>query len=1423
MAEGPPYATLAEVQAWLATLAAGSEVQLSSSLFDAPLVNALFALLPDADPLTLAVTSVDATAATLAGTATVLGEAGTAATFAFTQPEAALLCQLTLALPASVEWSLLDGFHVVFTALTARLTPNEPLGVVGLSFAATVRTSTTPPLAVPVSLTVPSFDGDWTLAAGNVAVGGLTAEGLQALAGNADLLAIFPADLADLSRFSLTGFEMAFDPGANTCSFIALEIEYGARWRFFGDAFTVQDMVLGCEVLEPFGDAPVVQATLYAQMQIEGGPAFQVGGQFPDAAVFARLVPDTPLDVGRVFAFLHLPLPAGFPAVEITTLSFTLFAGSGAYNFQVVIGKPVPILGGVSLDGFSFDMGATYDPDTQAFTGYGALSARFAVGSTLLSLGGSYVQGGGVRLTGKALDLPIGDLLAAVAADFGVQDVPAPLGDLVLETLTATVDTGAGSFDFVCQGTTAVADVVVSFTPTLHLRCDPATKTFTGEFGGTLVLQLPPGEGGPRDLVFTVTFGRTATDNSITATWNDVGGELDFRDIAAVFGFALPTLPSALDLALTSAAFAYDFATGALAFGAASKSYGNAAFVSLPVDGRREYFFLLGTGRSFSLSDLPLLGDALARAEDVAVGPFSVVVASLSPVAAEVAAQVNAQITRLRGSYPMLPAGGVTGRVLVDAPIAFGAQRLPLAIPLGGPQPPLSTGPPRGGGVETTTTPDGTTWFTVQRSFGPLRIQRIGARYERQTLWFEIDASLGFGPLSLTLMGLGIGSPLDTFEPAFALEGLGVAYSQPPLAVSGALLDLSPPGGALLVFAGTVTVSTGKLTLEALAYYGNASGFPSLFVFVDAAYPLGGPPAFFVTGMAAGFGYNSAINLPPVEQVPSFPFLAAQPASTDPQPGIFGSSPGAESALRTLTDAAPPWVAPTAGSLWIAAGVTFTSFRLVQSQALLVVQMGEELAISLVGTSRAQFPQGGSRTYADLELNLEARLLPARGVFSVQAVLSPASFLLDPACVLTGGFAFFVWFGDNPHAGDFVLTVGGYHPAFTPPDHYPQVAPVGFSWNLDSSINLSGAAYFALTPSVLMAGGRLNVTYQAGNLRAWLNAHADAIVRWRPFWFDVQVGVTVGASYRLDLLFTTVTLSVELGCTLEVWGPPTGGVVTVDWYIISFSIPFGRPRSPEAVASSWADVQAMLPGTGTPEIPDVLSLSAVAGLAGTFEQDGVEWWLVRGSAFECATATPVPASLLTVGETARFTADPFHVHPLGWSGVTATHAVAVSDQSGGDVSAAFTATPSRPGLPASLWGSPPQAGGTPQVPPTDGQLVKDRLAGVTLQVNAPALGRACGPVDVARNLAFDDLGLGGALLPVSASAPTGTVPVNGLTTVSVIASPTEGIASPAAVRARADLYAALDRLGDAPGADGDLSRFAATLGGALAAQPLLVA
>ena len=204
--------------------------------------------------------------------------------------------------------------------------------------------------------------------------------------------------------------------------------------------------------------------------------------------------------------------------------------------------------------------------------------------------------------------------------------------------------------------------------------------------------------------------------------------------------------------------------------------------------------------------------------------------------------------------------------------------------------------------------------------------------------------------------------------------------------------------------------------------------------------------------------------------------------------------------------------------------------------------------INVLGLSTLRQTEGKAIVYA--QLAILASLKPSDGVLKVEARLTPNSWILDPGCRLTGGFAFYTWFA-GPHAGDFVVCLGGYHPAFKIPDHYPTVPRLGFNWPL-GSVTVKGETYFALTPSCVMAGGRLEVTYQSGDARAWLTATTDFLISWEPFHYDIQVAVSIGASYKTHGIIE-VAFQTELSAQVHIWGPSLRGEVRLDWSVISFT------------------------------------------------------------------------------------------------------------------------------------------------------------------------------------------------------------------------------------------------------------------------------
>ncbi|HST60255.1 MAG TPA: DUF6603 domain-containing protein, partial [Longimicrobium sp.] len=723
-----------------------------------------------------------------------------------------------------------------------------------------------------------------------------------------------------------------------------------------------------------------------------------------------------------------------------------------------------------------------------------------------------------------------------------------------------------------------------------------------------------------------------------------------------------------------------------------------------------------------------------------------------------------------------------------------------------------------------------TIWIPVQRAFGPLQCRRIGVEWPADNpelvLTFLFDGGVQVSALAVDLQGLSLGIPLRTpgtlDSYALDLQGLAVAFASGPLTITGGFLK-NPTAAAGVQYDGAALIQTAGYSISALGSYASTGGDPSLFIFARIGATFGGPPCFFVTGLCAGFGYNRSLRIPDMDGVPDFPLLSG----IDDPSAIGGENATPAEALAKLSE----YVAVAQGENWIAAGVQFTSFELVKSNVVLAVIPTGDFQVALLGVSRIKLGQEGPQ-FAYAELGLRVVVQPSAGFFGASAVLSPNSYVLVPECHLTGGFAFFLWYGGE-HAGDFVVTLGGYHPTFQKPAHYPDVPRLGFSWQVSPNLTIQGGAYFALTPSCAMGGGSLDVEFHAGDLHAWFRAQADFLFIWKPFYFTGSVGVSVGASYKLDLLFTSVTLSVELGAELELWGPPTGGQVHVSWFIISFTIPFGADRKPPPGYLGWADFSTLLPqndaspaplralggvqgdadgltATGDVPLANVLTASLSAGAVST---DGGRW-RVRGDAmtFGIATAFPLTEADLagtTAAKVVPTTPDYFvAVRPMGVAGVTSVLTVTVTGPDGVvDLGGGWSWSPSLLAVPAATWGAPLPEGQTPATPSAD--TLPGRLMGLTGVTPNTMESTGPGPIPLV-SLALSPINLHDTdYLPLAANEPpVGRQPQAVPTSLQTIAD-TVAAAAPTALRAQ--LFAALAGFGYDAGANGPVDEIKANV------------
>jgi hypothetical protein len=105
---------------------------------------------------------------------------------------------------------------------------------------------------------------------------------------------------------------------------------------------------------------------------------------------------------------------------------------------------------------------------------------------------------------------------------------------------------------------------------------------------------------------------------------------------------------------------------------------------------------------------------------------------------------------------------------------------------------------------------------------------------------------------------------------------------------------------------------------------------------------------------------------------------------------------------------------------------------------------------------------------------------------------------------------------------------------------------------------------------VVSVGGALEANWQSGDLRAWFDTSSDFLLSWKPFHYAAHIELSIGASYKLNLLLTSKTITVSLGVDLDLWGPAFAGRARVDLYVVSFTISFGDSQ-PRLDPISWAE------------------------------------------------------------------------------------------------------------------------------------------------------------------------------------------------------------------------------------------------------------
>jgi hypothetical protein len=459
--------------------------------------------------------------------------------------------------------------------------------------------------------------------------------------------------------------------------------------------------------------------------------------------------------------------------------------------------------------------------------------------------------------------------------------------------------------------------------------------------------------------------------------------------------------------------------------------------------------------------------------------------------------------------------------------------------------------------------PPGPWWIAIQKGFGPLYLEQIGfdarmpaGRIERISVL--MDGSVSMFGLTCAVDDLQItyftadGDFFDAQNWKVDLAGLAVSANMGGVTIAGGLLKQVTNAGTATQQIEYLGMLLGRFAVYGLTIYGgygegrdeNNQKFVAFFAIGAVNGPIGGPPAFFLTGIGGGFGINRLMRLPTdLSNFGDYPLIQALDIAATP------SDPMTQ--LRALGGYFPM----KRGTFWFAAGLSFNSFALVDGIAVVGVQIGDGLDINLLGLARMALPRP-QVALVSIEVGLLVRFSSSEGVLWVQGQLTDNSWLLYPDIKLTGGFAYVIWF-KGEHAGEFVLSLGGYHPDFHRAG-YPQVPRLGLRWSIGSNIVIKAGCYFALTSEALMAGGDFEGSASLGPGWAEVKFGAHGIVYFDPFAYDVNAYARIAAGITIDTwLFGEITISISRGARIHVQGPDFRGSVTFDVGPVELTFAFG--------------------------------------------------------------------------------------------------------------------------------------------------------------------------------------------------------------------------------------------------------------------------
>lgn len=198
------------------------------------------------------------------------------------------------------------------------------------------------------------------------------------------------------------------------------------------------------------------------------------------------------------------------------------------------------------------------------------------------------------------------------------------------------------------------------------------------------------------------------------------------------------------------------------------------------------------------------------------------------------------------------------------------------------------------------------------------------------------------------------------------------------------------------------------------------------------------------------------------------------------------------------------------------AKVAWGTPTLIEAKLGVIFEVGDETRAVVVGTLEAVLPASAAAIVV-LRLDFIGTVELDTGAVGFDATLTSSRILSWP---VTGEAAVRTGWGSS--AG-LVASVGGFHPAFSPPAGFPALRPMTIDFATNNP-SLTLTAYLAITMGSVQAGAEASLYAKGpkipfvGRFAVEGSAGFDALVHFDPFAFDAKLWLALDLLFRGDVV-----------------------------------------------------------------------------------------------------------------------------------------------------------------------------------------------------------------------------------------------------------------------------------------------------------------